>query len=89
MIFSAYQGKHLEKIKKIRNALFSNQATFTEKYLGCFSRDEKKTRDNIMNLKNEMEKFYDVKFNFNEKFLSYPKFKASGKYSDLTFEKDN
>ena len=85
VIFSAYQEKHLEKIKKIRNALFSNQATFTEKYLGCFSRDEKKTRDNIMNLKNEMEKFYNVKFNFNEKFLSYPKFKASGKYSDLTF----
>ena len=85
VIFSAYQGKHLEKIKKIRNALFSNQATFTEKYLGCFSRDEKKTRDNIKNLKNEMEKFYNVKFNFNEKFLLYPKFKASGKYSDLTF----
>ena len=89
VIFSAYQGKHLEKIKKIRNALFSNQATFIEKYLGCFSGDEKKTRDNIMNLKNEMEKFYNVKFNFNGKFLSYPKFKASGKYSDLTFEKDN
>ena len=37
-----------------------------------------------MRLKNEMEKYYNVKFNFNEKFLLYPKFKASGKYSDLT-----
>ncbi len=85
VIFSAYQEKHLEKIIKIKNALFSNQAAFTEKYLDCFSGDEKKAKDNIMNLKNEMEKFYNVKFNFNEKFLIYPKFKASGKYSDLTF----
>ena len=85
VIFSAYQGKHLEKIIKIKNALFSNQAAFTEKYLDCFSGDEKKTKEKIMRLKNEMEKYYNVKFNFNEKFLLYPKFKASGKYSDLTF----
>ena len=38
-----------------------------------------------MTLKNGMEKYYNVEFNFNEKFLLYPKFKVSGKYSDLTF----
>ena len=38
-----------------------------------------------MNLKNELEKHYNVKFNFNEQFLFYPKFKANGKYSELTF----
>ena len=47
VIFSAYQGKHLEKIIKIKNALFSNQAAFTEKYLDCFSGDEKKQRKKL------------------------------------------
>ena len=51
--------------------------------------DEKKTKEKIKRLKNEMEKYYNVKFNFNEKFSLYPKFKASGKYSDLTFKNND
>ena len=85
VLFSAYQGKHIEKIKKIENALFSNDASFFEKYLDCFKGNEEQIKGNIMNLKNELEKHYYVKFNFNDQFLFYPKFKASGKYSDLTF----
>ena len=85
VLFSAYMGKHIEKIKKIENALFSNDASFFEKYLDCFSGDENQIKNNIMNLKNELEKHYNVKFNFNEQFLNYPKFKANGKYSELTF----
>ena len=85
VLFSVYMGKHIEKIKKIKNALFSNDASFFEKYLDCFSGNENQIKNNIMNLKNELEKHYNVKFNFNEQFLFYPKFKASGNYSDLTF----
>ena len=87
VLFSAYQGKHIEKIKKIKNALFSNDALFFEKYLDCFKGNEEQIKGNIKNLKNELEKHYNVKFNFNDQFLFYPKFKASGKYSDLTFKK--
>ena len=36
-----------------------------------------------------MEEHYEVKFNFDDKFLDYPKFKVGGKdgekYSDLSF----
>ena len=32
-----------------------------------------------------MEKHYNVKFNFDETFLDFPKFLEGGKYSDLTF----
>ena len=85
VLFSALMGKHIEKIKKIKNALFSNDASFFEKYLDCFSGDENGIKNNIMNLKTELEKHYNVKFNFNEQFLFYPKFKVSGKYSELTF----
>ena len=85
VLFSAYQGKHIKKIKEIKNALFSNDASFFEKYLDCFKGNEEQIKGNIMNLKNELEKHYNVKFNFNEQFLFYPKFKASGKYSNLTF----
>ena len=32
-----------------------------------------------------MEKHYNVKFNFDNKFLQFPNYKESGKYSDLSF----
>ena len=32
-----------------------------------------------------MEKHYEVKFNFDDKFLDYPQFKDGGNYSDLSF----
>ena len=39
----------------------------------------------IYSLIDKMERHYNVKFNFNDKFLDYPNFKESGKYSDLSF----
>ena len=83
-LFLAYNTSHLDWIKNYKNALFSNDPKFYEEYLECFV-DKYKLKENIETLIGKMEKHYNVKFNFDDNFLNYPKFKESGKYSDLTF----
>ena len=86
-LFLAYNIKHLDWIKNYKNALFSNEPNFYEKYLACFSDeyDDASKKDNLIELKEDMENHYKVNFNFNGQFLYYPNFKGEGKFSDLTF----
>ena len=92
VLFLAYNIEHLNWVKTYKNALFSNDPNFYEEYLKCFSENEQYgfsddiIIDNILTLKEKMESHYKVKFNFTDDFLNYPKFKASGKYSDLFFD---
>ena len=92
VLFLAYNIAHLDWVKTYKNALFSNDPNFYEEYLKCFSENEQYgfsddiIIDNILTLKEKMESHYKVKFNFTDDFLNYPKFKASGKYSDLFFD---
>ena len=92
VLFLAYNIKHLDWVKDYKNGLFSNDPNFYEEYLQCFSENNQDVLndddiiDNILTLKSKMESHYKVKFNFTEDFLEYPLFKASGKYSDLTFD---
>ena len=73
VLFSAYDIRHLKWVKKYRNALFSNEPKFYEKYLECFYNKNKiECKSSLKKLKNELEKFYDIKFSFNENFLDYP-----------------
>jgi hypothetical protein len=83
-LFLAYKESHLEWIVNYKNALFSNQSNFYEKYLECFS-DEYDINARIYELKESIEKHYNVNFNFDDKFLDFPLYKVDGKYSDLTF----
>ena len=86
VLFNAYVNAHLDWIKDFPNALFSNQPNFYEDFLGCFhENDEEKTKKELIDLKEEMEKYYGVKFNFNDEFLCYPKFKDNGMLKDLRF----
>ena len=92
VLFLAYNIAHLDWVKNYKNALFSNDPLFYEEYLRCFSDNsdygfsDDDIIDNILTLKAKMETHYKVKFNFTNDFLNYPKFKASGKYSDLSFD---
>ena len=71
-LFNAYNIDHLSWIQKFPNALFSNQPKFYEKYLDCFYKDDETARwESLLELKNEIETCYKVKFNFNDKFLYY------------------
>ena len=87
VLFSAYDEEHLKWVKDYKNALFSNQPYFFEKYLKCFSDNfsEDEIKENIINLKKEVEDHYEVNFNFDDSFLEYPHYKSSGHYSDLSF----
>ena len=88
VLFSAYNIEHLKWVKDYKNALFSNEPNFYEDFLNCFSRDYYKYRNvgkNIIKLKEKIEEYYKVKFNFDNRFLHYPLFRKEGQFSDLNF----
>ena len=94
VLFLAYNIAHLKWIKNYKNALFSNDLNFYEEYLQCFDYkhrwsimgiDDNDVEKNILKLIEKMEKHYKIKFNFDDKFLQFPNYKESGKYSDLSF----
>ena len=86
-LFLAYNNEHLKWVTKFKNALFSNSSAFYEEYLECFNESSISCiKENILGLKEKLEKHYDMKFNFDDKFLEFPLYKEGGKYSDLSFE---
>ena len=84
-LFLAYNTGHLDWIKNYKNALFSNEPSFYEEYLHCFSEEYYNKKSKIIELKSKIENHYKVKFNFDEKFLEFPFYKSEGEYGDLTF----
>ena len=82
-LFLAYRTSHLDWIKNYKNALFSNEPKFYEEYLKCFEGNY--VYPNIKNLVENLEKHYNVKFNFDDDFLDYPYFKNEGEYFDMRF----
>ena len=84
-LFLAYNIQHLDWIKNYKNALFSNQPNFYEEYLNCFNDEMYSKKEKILELKQTIENHYKVQFNFDDKFLDYPKFKDGGNFSDLIF----
>ena len=79
-LFLAYMKSHLDWIKNYKNALFSNDPKFYEEYLNSFENEYR-----IKDLIERMEKHYEVKFNFDDKYLYFPKFKENGKYGEMQF----
>ena len=84
VLFLAYRTSHLKWIKQYKNAIFSNEPKFYEEYLKCFD-EGCDIKNKIQSLINNLEKHYNVKFNFDDKYLDYPLFKEDGKYSELRF----
>ncbi len=84
-LFLAYNTGHLDWIKNYKNSLFSNAPNFYEEYLKCFSEEKMNIEYEIMKLKEKIENHYNVKFNFDDKFLYFPNFKDNGQFSDLCF----
>ena len=83
-LFLAYKKEHLNWIQYFKNALFSNDENFYERYLSCFEQeDESEIFSSLINLKECIESRYSVTFNFDDKFLEYPLFRNGGFYSEL------
>ena len=88
VLFNAYNIRHLKWVKDFPNALFSNVPKFYEQYLSCFyTNSEEECKESILNLKENIEGHFNVKFNFNDKFLDYPNTKNPKikEFKDLTF----
>ena len=87
VLFSAYDEDHLEWVQKYKNALFSNDPLLFEEYLKCFSPNFSglEIKNNILALKKQIENYYTVQFNFDDKFIYYPLYKDSGNYTDFSF----
>ena len=92
-LFLCYNIEHLKWIIKLKNAIFSNEPEFYEKYLESFVTDsdvdeeskEKTIKSQLIRLINTIQKKYKVNFNFDNNFLKYPLFKKDGHFSELTF----
>jgi len=82
-LFLAAKRSHLNWIKDFTNAIFSNEPEFDEEFLLCFNGNN--IEYNIKCLVNKLEKYYKVKFNFDEIFLYYPHFMEEGSYQNLIF----
>ena len=92
-LFLCYNIQHLKWITQLKNAIFSNDPEFYEKYLESFVTDseideeskEKIIKSQLIKLIHNIQKKYKVNFNFDNNFLKYPLFKNDGHFSDLTF----
>ena len=80
VLFLAYNIQHLNWIKNYKNAIYSNEPKFYEEYLDNFD-NPKKMKELIFTLENH----YKVKFNFDDNFLFFPRYKDKGRYSELSF----
>ena len=79
-LFNAYNTQHLSWITQWKNTLFLNNDKLFGEYLDSFS-NETKMRGFIAKL----EKIYNVRFNFDKNFLTFPQFREKGYYSELSF----
>ena len=84
VLFLAYNKSHLDWVKDYKNALFSNELDFYEKYLDCFD-DPKNINIKINSLIENLESHYNVKFNFDLNYLNFPLFKNHGYFCHLRF----
>ena len=80
VLFFSANKNNIEWIKKIPNALYTNDCCFYEKYITNF------TEDGLKNLKKEIEMKYKITLpEFSKDFISYPLFKNEGKFGDFKF----
>ncbi len=84
-LFLAYNIQHLNWITKYKNALFSNEPNFYERYINCFNDEYYSKKYKILELKQTIENHYKVQFNFDDKFLDFPNYKDGGNFSELKF----
>ena len=80
ILFLSNNKTHLSLLQNFPNALFSDNIDFFKHYVLNYN------EEGLINLKKKIEKYYNIKLNFDKDFLQFPKFINEGKYSDLIFE---
>ena len=81
VLFFSANKEHFKWIQKFPNAFYTDDPSFYEKYINNYNKD-----DGLRNLKEEIEKNYNITLKLNNDFLSFPKFIENKEYNDLVFE---
>ena len=81
VLFFSANRKHLSWIQNFPNALYTSNMLFYQEYVKNYN------KDGLYNLKNEVEKKYNINLTFTKNFLEFPKFVNSEKYTELIFDK--
>ena len=79
LFFSKNKG-HFSWLENFPNALFTDNIDFFKDYIKNYN------EKGLLDLKKKIENFYNIKLNFDEDFLKFPKFIYQSKYDDLIFE---
>ena len=80
VLFFSQNESHLTWLQNFPNALYTNDATFYKDYI--INYNEK----GLLCLKNKIENYYNIKLNFTNDFLKFPKFIDQKDYDDIIFE---
>ena len=80
VLFFSKNKEHFSWLQNFPNALFANKIDFFRDYIMNYN------EKGLLDLKKKIEKFYNIKLNFDKDFLKFPKFINQGKYDDIIFE---
>ena len=80
VLFFSKNKEHFSWLQNFPNALFTNKIDFFRDYIMNYN------EKGLLDLKKKIEKFYNIKLNFDKDFLKFPKFINQCKYDDIIFE---
>ena len=83
VLFFSNNKNNFGWLQKFPNALYTNMNNFYEKYVTNYN------KNGLIQLKKEVENEYKIKLNFDNEFLSFPKFVDNKEYKDLFFNDIN
>ena len=79
VLFFSKNRSHFSWLQNFSNALFTDNFDFFKDYIMNYN------EKGLLDLKKKIEKYYNVKLNFEKEFLKFPKFVNHGKYGNFLF----
>ena len=83
VLFYSNNLDHLPFIQQFPNALFTNKDSFFRDYILNYN------YQGILLLKQKIERYYNIKLNFNNNFFSFPYFINEKKFEEIIFDVPN
>ena len=80
VLFFSANLNHLKWIQDFPNALYTTQNSFFEKYIMNYN------EEGLLNLKKEIEQYYNIKLKFTKDFFAFPNFINEKEYKNILFE---
>ena len=83
VLFFSNNLNNLSLIQQFPNALFTNNDSFFRDYILNYN------YKGILSLKQKIERYYNIKLNFNKYFFTFPSFINEKNYEEIIFEEPN